>query len=44
MSAKHSRMGLARLAKPMKKAGIVDRMRIVMTDGVLQSILQSIRM
>ncbi len=39
MIAKHSRMGLARSAKPMKRAGIVDRMRIVMTDGVLHSSL-----
>ena len=39
MSAKHSRMGLARSAKHTKKAGIVDRMRIVMTDGVVRSSL-----
>ena len=39
MSAKHSRMDLARSAKPMKKAGIVDRMRTAMTNGVLHSSL-----
>ena len=40
MSAKHSQTGLARSAKPMKRAGIVDRMRIAMTDGVLNCSLQ----
>ena len=39
MSAKHSRMDLARSAKHMKRVGIVDRMRIAMTDGVLHSSL-----